>query len=440
MSLWSRHKRHALAGKLVLLFIVSGVIIVSVVGLSISHGFHEHFRETLQPHLVRYLEYVQQDIGMPPDRERARVLAEQLNLEIQIVDAQGVWSSRGTQVDLATLHIQRRFQQNGIDYELADDRSRHYLIGHKGDVKLVFSLRRSREEGGGWRAVYPLSILLLLLAVLFHLTRRLFKPIDIIDAGVKRFATGDLGHRINVCRRDELGGLAASFNAMADDIQRMLDAKRQLLLAVSHELRTPLTRAKVAVDLLEDDKRRVQIQEDLNEIDTLIGELLEIERLATRHQALHKTPCDLGALIADVVNGAYRGKVNIDDLPHPGPVLDVDMARVKLLLRNLLENSLRFTPERAPAPTVHLESFDGYVALVVQDFGVGIASEHLAHVMEPFYRADAARQRETGGYGLGLYLCRMIAEAHQGRLEITSTPGQGTTIKAYFLKRETSRM
>ena len=432
MSRWRHNKRHALAGKLVLMYLVGGVLMVILAGLTIRHGFHEHFRDTIRPHLVRYLEYVQQDIGIPPDRERAGLLAQQLNLEIYIFDAQGAWSSGGKPLDRESLSIESQFEQNGINYQIADDRHRHYLIGRRDDTELVFSLRRSRDESGGWRAIYPLTVVLILLAILFHLTRRLFRPIDVIEAGVKRFASGDLAHRIDVCRRDELGALAVSCNSMADDIQRMLDAKRQLLLAISHELRSPLTRAKVATDLLLDEKRRLQIQGDLNEIDELIGELLEIERLSTRHEVLHLSECDLGVFVSEFVAENYDARVTVSPVTDALPICRLDVSRIRLMLRNLLDNSLRHSPDNAPQPVVSVQRQEAYLVLQVQDSGEGIAEEHLAHVMEPFYRVDPARQRNTGGYGLGLFLCRMIAEAHGGSLELNSEPGSGTTVTAYL--------
>jgi signal transduction histidine kinase len=98
-----------------------------------------------------------------------------------------------------------------------------------------------------------------------------------------------------------------------------------------------------------------------------------------------------------------------------------------LLLKNLLENALRYSPA-TQAPVLRCCYDEQQLYLTLQDQGPGIAAEHLPHLTEPFYRVDPARQRKTGGYGLGLYLCRMIAQAHGGSLTIESVPGQGTTV------------
>lgn len=98
------------------------------------------------------------------------------------------------------------------------------------------------------------------------------------------------------------------------------------------------------------------------------------------------------------------------------------------MLKNLLENALRHNGPDSQPPLLSLEQDQDELVFTVQDYGEGIEEQHLPHLTEPFYRVDPARQRQTGGYGLGLYLCRVIAETHGGTLEIKSRRGAGTTI------------
>jgi len=275
----------------------------------------------------------------------------------------------------------------------------------------------------------PLGALLLVLAALYYATRALFRPIDGIQAGVERIGAGELEHRLDVPRRDELGDLARSINGMADEIRRMLEAKRELLLAISHELRSPLTRAKVAVALLEDAGQRAEITGELDELAQLIEELLETERLASPHRVLDRRPVSLNALVDEVLASFFAGRAVQRDFPALEVRAEVDAPRIKLLLKNLLDNALRHTPAGALPPEVMLQQASNEIALTVRDHGGGIAPEHLPHLTEPFYRADPSRRRETGGYGLGLYLCRVIAEAHGGALAIDSAPGRGTAVR-----------
>lgn len=422
-------RRHSLSGKLVVLFIITAIAFVSLVGLSIGNAFRSHFQDTVRPHLLRYMQYIQADIGVPPNLARAAQLADELDVEIHIHGPDGAWSSNATALDLTHMHVHRRFTSNNVDFEFGTWDDREYLIAHLPQYALALGTTATRERGPWHWRVVPLIVLLVILVLLYHGTRKLFAPIEILKTGLARIGTGDLAHRIDIKRRDEFGDLARSVNSMADDIQRMLDAKRQLLLAISHELRSPLTRAKVAVELLDDAQQRTGLSRDLNEMEKLIEELLETERLSARHDVLNKKPVSLNQLARAVVNEAFAGQAIKLSVPEHDITAEVDEVRVRLLLRNLIDNALRHTPADSPPPELHLEQSGRNAVFTVKDHGPGIESQHLPHLSEPFYRADAARLRATGGYGLGLYLCRVIAEAHGGTLHIDSEPGQGTRVR-----------
>jgi len=425
-------RRHSLSGRLVALFVITAIAFVLLVGLSIGSAFRSHFQDTVRPHLLRYLQYIQADIGVPPNRARAELLARELDVEIHIHGPDGAWSSSATELDLTHMQVHRRFASNNIDFEFGAWNEREYLVAHLPQYTLALGATTTRERGPWhWRLV-PLVVLLAILALLYHGTRRLFAPIEILKTGLARIGAGDLAHRIDTKRRDEFGELAGSVNTMAADIQRMLDAKRQLLLAISHELRSPLTRAKVAVELLDDAQQRGDLNRDLNEMEKLIEELLETERLTARHDVLNKKPVSLNQLARNVVTEVFAGRTIQLLAPEHDINVVADEVRVRLLLKNLFDNALRHTPAGSPAPELTLEQRDHVAVLTITDHGTGIDPQHLPHLSEPFYRADAARLRETGGYGLGLYLCRVIAEAHGGTLHIDSQPGQGTQVRVSF--------
>ena len=142
----------------------------------------------------------------------------------------------------------------------------------------------SRPRIFGW---ITLGVLLLLTAGAYISVRRILKPLEPIGAGVAAFGAGDFSQPIRVTRPDELGALAERINGMAANLSGMLDAKRTLLLAISHELRSPLTRARVNAELLDDSPERQALMRDLAEMGDLISSLLESERLAAGHRALH---------------------------------------------------------------------------------------------------------------------------------------------------------
>ena len=424
---WHRLHRRSLSGKLVLLFLLMSVLFVLLVGGSLGKVFRDHFKNDLQPHLVQYLEYVQKDIGLPPNRQRAAELADKLHVDIYIQDPQGSWSSNNQPLPFRDVVFDHRFEQNGIEYAMSRFNSHELFSARAGDTIVYFDIPNLHPEHTV-RTFIPIAVLLLVLALLYHFTRRMIRPIATLKAGVKRFGQGELDHRIELRSQDELGELAESINEMADDIQQMLDAKRQLLLAISHELRSPLTRAKVSIELMKDDKQKTEIGKDLDEMEALIEELLETERLSTRHRVLNKQRQSLNTLIDNVIE-TYFSDVDVTTaLPDADVTMEIDGPRIKLLLKNLIDNAVRHTPDGAQPPEITVDAMNDQVHITVRDHGEGIEPQHIPHLTEPFYRADPSRRRETGGYGLGLYLCRVIAEAHDGDIHIHSVINYGTTI------------
>ena len=427
MKHWPKSLRNSLTGKLVLLFLSIAVLFVLLVGGSMGKVFRDHFNNNVRSHLNQYLEYVQQDIGTPPNRQRAAELADKLNVDIYIVDAEGVWASNNTPFDFQALEVDKRSRKNNMEYGMARIGNNEVFMIRSDDASLYFDVPNLHPErsGGGFA---PIVVLLFVLFLLYYLTQRMIRPVATLAAGVRKFGRGDLEYRIKVKQRDELGELADNFNEMADDIQQMLDAKRQLLLAISHELRSPLTRAKVSLELIDDGVQRAELDRDLLEMERLIEELLETERLSTSHHTLNVESCCLTDLIDAVLHEYFVDKDIRKELASESTTLEVDPARIKLLLKNLLDNALTHTPEGAAMPRIVVHDNSDAISISVQDYGVGIAADQIPFLTQPFYRGDTSRRRETGGYGLGLYLCRLIVEAHKGTLVIESEESIGTRV------------
>jgi len=220
------------------------------------------------------------------------------------------------------------------------------------------------------------------------------------------------------------------FNQMAADIQAMLDGKRALLLAVSHELRSPLTRARLHAELVDDGPSKDALLDELAQMRELISALLESERLGSGHRALQLTGVDLGEL------GTEQAKAGVELDTEPDlPLLQLDRTRVQLLLRNLVHNALRHNdPARGPVIVSVARDGDG-VRVAVRDHGPGVPPDALDRLGQPFFRPDEARTRDSGGVGLGLSLCRLVAQAHGSRLELRNAePGFEAVVR--FAGRE----
>ena len=252
--------------------------------------------------------------------------------------------------------------------------------------------------------------------------RRTLRPLWALGLGVAAFGRGDLAHRIPVGRRDEIGALAARFNQMADDINDMLDAKRSLLLAISHELKSPITRARLNAELLGEGPQQQALVQDLGLMRDLIDGLIERERLDAGHEALKLEDADWAGWTSALIQRRFTERPLRVDIESGLPAQRLDRMRIELLLSNLIANALRHDSTGPIELSVRSEG--QAVVLSVRDHGAGVPEEALEHLGEPFYRPDDSRSRASGGVGLGLSLCKLIAQAHRGELEIgNARPG-----------------
>ena len=421
--------RHSLSLRLLLIFVLAGILIAYLFQSMLGFAIGRHIKHQVTPHLQQYVGYIQQDIGSPPDIERARQLAQRLPIEVRIrLPDQPAWQSGTFPVWVQQEKIHHAFTTR-------DGQVVHYDFERQG---VVLRYQTAQSEvliwARGWQRpdhrrggfLFGVALLLAALGLLYYFIRRLFRPIQTIQQGVKTIGSGELSHRIVPARSDELGELAGSINQMAEDIEQMLESKRELLLAISHELRSPLTRAKVSLALLDESKAQANIARNLQEMEAMISELLEAERLKGRHGTLNLAAYHLNDLVESVVQESFADIPLSLRLADNLPEQTLDATRMKLVVRNLLDNALKHQGTDAEPVIVITQRQGERIELIIQDHGGGIAPEHLAHLTEPFYRADASRQRKTGGFGLGLYLVRLIVDAHQGTLTIRSELGKGT--------------
>ncbi len=293
------------------------------------------------------------------------------------------------------------------------------------------SFRHAPLQFGFIFATFILS-LVLVIYVAYLLVRYLIAPIHDIKQGVANFAKGKLSYRIVKKRNDDLGELTEQINQMAGQLDSILQAKRQLLLAISHELRTPMTRMKIALDLPFTDKNKSRFNDSLNQMEKLLAELLETEKLSGEHQTLSFQNESLNELITTLVDEEYANENLKLTLTAQNTHANIDTMRIRLLLRNLIGNAIKYG--LAKPITLSTKQNNNQIVITVIDQGEGISQASLSQVFEPFYREDPSRQRQTGGTGMGLYLVKLIAEAHQGSVAIVSKKGQGTQVKVVLLK------
>ncbi|MBL8351159.1 MAG: HAMP domain-containing histidine kinase [Burkholderiaceae bacterium] len=410
---------HTLKARLVGVFLALALGTTAVFFAGTREWFSTGWRELARPLVADYLDRLAAEIGSPPDRARAQALVQRLPLSIRIDGPQLQWDSHPQRVDRGPHDPAWR---SLLERRSADGHVIRFGLGNWQDWQAWQREDRSRRV-----AWLTLAGLLVLTAGAYLYARRLLRPVEDIHAGALRYGAGDFSQTIPQRRRDELGELAGQVNAMAASLQRMLEGQRGLLLAISHELRSPLTRARLNAELLAESAERQALLRDLGQMRDLIADLLEGERLAGGAAVLQRESTDLNALLRDQVAESFPGR-DLDLVLDPAlPPLPLDRARLQLLLRNLLDNALRHA---AGAPVeLRTALVDGEVWLTVRDHGPGVEPSQLDRLGEAFYRPDAARSRSAGGVGLGLYLCRLVASSHGGRLVLrNAAPGLAVSL------------
>lgn len=284
-----------------------------------------------------------------------------------------------------------------------------------------------------WLLVLSLSLLLGVVLTTQRVLQKLLQPLRDLNDGVTRLGEGDLAVNVPQTTRDEFGTLTDAFNRMAARVREMIVTRDQLLIDVSHELRSPLTRMKVALELMPDNGQKARLAADVAEMERMISGLLELERLrAGKGVTLARQ--DIVPIVREVAAG-YESRAPGVELVLGGVsevVLDVDAEQLRTVMRNLLENAVKYSLPDSRAIRVSAALENGGAVVRVADDGVGIPVEDAERIFEPFFRVDRSRSKESGGYGLGLSICKRVMEAHGGSIALERGNGRGSTFIIAF--------
>ena len=286
-------------------------------------------------------------------------------------------------------------------------------------------------------AAVSLLVILVVLGVILRLLRHVASPVGDLMAAADRVADGDYSARVEERGPGEVRSLAHAFNSMAERLQAHDQQRRDLLADVTHELRTPLTVIQGNLEGLLDgvyplDEDHLQsILEETHVMSRLIDDLHTIALAESGTLKLQREPIDIGALIDEVMTSfqaqADKGGIELAVETSPDmPTLDLDAARIREVLSNLIANALRYT--RSGGKITVRCSVEGKGAGSVQvsviDTGAGIPSDDLPHIFDRFYKSPDSR-----GTGLGLTIARNLVLAHGGEISAESEAGKGTTIR-----------
>jgi two-component system sensor histidine kinase CpxA len=290
----------------------------------------------------------------------------------------------------------------------------------------------------------PERILLALLVsglVCFWLARHITWPIAHLRLATQKLSAGNLdvrvGHKLGR-RRDELGRLATDFDRMAEQLQKLLTSQQQLLRDVSHELRSPLARLQVALELARSrsdgriDSELDRIESEAERLNDLIGQVLALARMdAAGNRALNRQDTNLRQLLEDIVADAQfeaqsrQRQIVIESADDC--TLAVDEALLHSAIENIIRNALKYTAAHTPVE-VKLESLPQMVRLTIRDHGEGVTAERLDDLFKPFVRLSEARDRDSGGYGLGLAIAERAIQLHDGLIQARNCADGGLSI------------
>jgi signal transduction histidine kinase len=286
----------------------------------------------------------------------------------------------------------------------------------------------------------------LALAIIFGRLRAMAvaNPIKALVSGVKNIEEGKYGYKINIRRKDEIGKLVDSFNRMSDKLSEVDKLKFNFLSVLSHELYTPITPIKdSASQLLEsktlsdDDKQLAAIiNRQIKKMQILIDEVLDFSWLEVKEWKLDREPVSLGhageEALEQLKSQAEAKSIKLKlKLGSDLPTVMADKKRVMHVLKILLDNAVKFTPEEGEV-LLDINKVSGGVELVVADTGIGIAKENLEKIFTSFYQVENHMTRTKGGMGMGLAIAKRIVEAHNGYIWAESQ-GLGEGSRFVFL-------
>ncbi|MWV42812.1 HAMP domain-containing protein [Paenibacillus sp. HJL G12] len=317
----------------------------------------------------------------------------------------------------------------------------HLLLTYRRDIGELYAKKAELNRYFVYINFIASPILVILL---FVLIRQLTKPLRQLSNTTKNIAEGNYGERVTLKNNDEFGEVAQNFNRMAEAVQlhvtelsAMAEEKQRIVDNLAHELRTPLTSMQGFAQYLnsanigEEERMTASgyIWSETLRLKNLVFKLLDLSILS--HQSVERTRVSVSELFESVRQTEQKNL----ELAGIGLVLHSEIDSVwgdqDLLgsfLVNCIENAIHASSEGSE---IRLSAYEqnSAVILEVRDFGRGMSPKHVKQVFEPFYRVDNARSREHGGAGLGLSLCRQIAEAHQAELSLESEEHIGTSVK-----------
>ncbi len=403
----------SLSVKLTLVFFVTAVVYLYGLSVGIRYLIDEdELREIIGYYQTSYYDYMLADLQYPPNTDKAEEIAEQMPFDMKIVGEDLNWSSSSQfmisdaiNFELSTLNVAkiradiaegRESSREGV--EAARYKNRTYAKIPFGDYTIfLVTPKMSVSVQRTYIIELIIAITLLVFLICYGLVQRIFRPIKSIEEGATRIGQGELEYRINVKQKDELGSLAQKINQAASNTQETLEKIEAMGLAVLDS------------EALDSGNKKLQLE--IFELNDMINQMMK--------------------------KSGFLADSNIDFSPSEDEAdIEADKTLFEVMIKNILENAIRYNPPEGEPIELITKYIDDVYEIKIRDFGSGFSEEDITKVTEPFYRTDQSRSRQSGGFGLGLYLCKQIVKAHQGTISIENHEKTGAVVTLTIPKRQ----
>ena len=396
--------------------------------------------------IIRYTNYLIQDIGYPPDFEKAKSLAQKLSLIIIFKSSLIQWSTARNGLEFETVDDYNQFSNyflgrylystmpsSNPNVSFVGTHGKHYIVVNKPTGTYAFGVdfidREYRE----------FLIVLLIIAIASILTfsllwiMRILLPLRRFRDAVIQVGKGKYDFYLKEKGKSEFAKIAHSFNQMTKRVSSSLYSKQQLLLNVSHELRTPLSRIKLTLEFMQKDSEHTEsIKEDIIEMEQMINELLESARLDSKHGSLNFSNIEMNSYIQQIIDNLFVNSHSIHFTPAADPIdIKVDVVRLETLFNNIVQNAIKYSPVNSSID-IDCRQEKKKCHITIKDYGIGIPESELEYIFEPFYCIDKSRTKKNNSFGLGLSLCKKIVDAHGGDITIHSHLHKGTQVDIFL--------
>lgn len=298
----------------------------------------------------------------------------------------------------------------------------------------------------GWQLPPKIQAIAIFLSIFvtgiisYALAKNITSPIRQLQQATRKISSGNLTVRVSSIignRKDELGELSSDFDRMAEQIEELIITQQRMMQDVSHELRSPLTRLQIALELarkvtgktatIEHDR----IENEANRLEDLISQIMSLVRMEHHQKTLHKENISLANMLNQIIIDAnFEAKLDDKSVKltvQTDSCININQALIYSALENIIRNAIKYTSKQT-CVNVSLMVEHNMAVIIVTDYGAGVAESALPYLFKPFYRESDARDRASGGYGLGLAIADRAIKLHRGTINATNIEHGGLSI------------